>query len=103
MPIIERTTRHSRKVESRMLDLQYENMTNTLRIFGNMDFSEAGNTYRDANLPISDRMGAGQRQQGYYLFPTSDAKNGGYVRPNSGGATKQTSYRRTSSPVSSAT
>ena len=76
----------SKKLNREMLDLQYENMTNTLRIFGNMDFSEAGNTYRDANPTDSDTEWAlANGNKGYYLFPTSDAKNGGYVRPNSGG------------------
>src|SRR6266545_6172682 len=30
-----------------LLDLQYQNMSNTLRIFENIDFSDTGNTFRD--------------------------------------------------------
>ncbi|MGC3956597.1 MAG: DUF1501 domain-containing protein [Verrucomicrobiota bacterium] len=75
------------KLSREMLDLQYENMTNTLRIFGNLDFSDAGNTFRDniATDSDSDWYNA-HGNQGYYLFPTSDNKNGGYER-TVGGAT----------------
>lgn len=79
-----------------LLDLQYENMTNTLRIFGNMDFSEAGNYFRDDAVTDADQTWydgtpaasasvdpTGNR--GYYLFPTADNKNGGYTRPSAGG------------------
>lgn len=76
----------SKKLSREMLDLQYENMTNTLRIFGNIDFSEAGNTFRDNIATDSDTdWFSANGNKGYYLFPTSDAKNGGYTRPNSGG------------------
>jgi len=78
----------SKKLSREMLDLQYENMTNTLRIFGNMDFSEAGNTFRDDIKTDGDTAwypGIANDPQGYYLFPTSDAKNGGYARPAGGG------------------
>jgi len=71
-----------------LLDLQYENMTNTLRIFSNMDFSDAGNTFRDNTKTDSDTAwypGASNDSQGYYLFPTSNAKNGGFQRPAGGG------------------
>ncbi len=73
-----------------LLDLQYENMTNTLRIFSNMDFSEAGNTFRDDTKTDSDTAwypGASNDSQGYYLFPTTNAKNGGFQRPAGGGTT----------------
>lgn len=71
-----------------LLDLQYENMTNTLRIFGNMDFSETGNTFRDNAKTDGDTSwypGVADDGMGYYLFPTTDAKNGGYQRPAGGG------------------
>lgn len=86
----------AKKLSREMLDLQYQNMTNTLRIFGNMDFNETGNYFRDnvvtdndsdwynGTAPAPTNVDPGQNR-GYYLFPTSDAKNGGYARPASGG------------------
>ena len=57
-----------------LLELQYQNMSNTLRIFGGIDFTEAGNTFRDSSTPpYTDGDTAP-----YYLFPTTTAKNGGY-------------------------
>jgi uncharacterized protein (DUF1501 family) len=55
-----------------LLDLQYQNMSNTLRIFSAMDFSETGNVFRDDANTDSDTAP-------YYLFPTTNAKNGGYA------------------------
>lgn len=55
-----------------LLGLQYKNMSDTLSIFAGMDFSDAGNTFIDPNTTDGDKP--------YYLFPTSNAKNGGYVR-----------------------
>ena len=55
-----------------LLDLQYLNMSNTLRIFSAMDFSENGNTFRDDVNTDGDTAP-------YYLFPTTNAKNGGYA------------------------
>jgi uncharacterized protein (DUF1501 family) len=82
----------SEKRGRELLDLQYENMTNTLRIFGNLDFSETANTFRDNAVTDADQTwhdgtapAAGSPNRGYYLFPTSDAKNGGYQRPSGGG------------------
>ena len=54
-----------------LLELQYQNMSNTLRIFSGIDFTETGNVYRDN---VNTDGGANQ----YYLFPTQQAKNGGY-------------------------
>lgn len=71
-----------------MLDLQYENMSNTLRLFSNLDFSETANTFRDNDKTDGDTdwyPGVSNDSQGYYLFPTTAAKNGGRARP--GGAT----------------
>ena len=55
-----------------LLDLQYQNMSNTLRIFSAMDFSETGNVFRDNVNTDGDTAP-------YYLFPTTNAKNGGYA------------------------
>ena len=54
-----------------LLQLQYENLAGTLPIFANMDFSDSGNTYVDDENTDGDAP--------YYLFPTSNAKNGGYA------------------------
>ena len=78
----------SKKLSREMLDMQYENMTNTLRVFGNLDFNETGNVFRDNTKTDGDTAwypGAGNDSDGYYLFPTTDAKNGGGLRP--GGTT----------------
>jgi hypothetical protein len=62
--------------------MQYENMTNTLRVFGNLDFNETGNVFRDdPNTDNDTEWTNANGGQGYYLFPTTDAKNGGSVRP----------------------
>lgn len=75
-----------------LLDLQYQNMTNTLRIFSAMDFSEAGNGFRDDVPTDGDQAWfdgtaatGSPAHRGYYLFPTTNAKNGGYQRPKDGG------------------
>lgn len=60
------------KMNRELLNLQYQNMRNTLSIFANINFSEAGNTFRDNEMIDGD-------SQPYYLFPTSNAKNGGYA------------------------
>ncbi len=59
-----------------LLSLQYANLARTLSIFETIDFTEGngsttGNFYRD-DL-------ATDRDQPYYLFPTSSTKNGGYA------------------------
>jgi hypothetical protein len=61
---------------SGLLELQYKNLTDTLSIFAALNFSEAGNTYVDDEVTDGDFP--------YYLFPTSNAKNGGYARPGGG-------------------
>jgi uncharacterized protein (DUF1501 family) len=60
--------KHSRD----LLSLQFANMTDTLAIFDALDFSEAGNTFVDNANTDGDTVP-------YYLFPTSNAKNGGYA------------------------
>lgn len=74
------------KRNRQLLDLQYENMSNTLRIFANLDFSETGNTFRDDSVTDQDQAWFDNNgNQGYYLFPTTNAKNGGWQRPSGGG------------------
>ncbi|MBA4147499.1 MAG: DUF1501 domain-containing protein [Verrucomicrobia bacterium] len=54
------------------LALQYKNLTDTLPIFGDIGFTDAGNTFRDDVNTDGDT-------EPYYLFPTNNAKNGGYT------------------------
>jgi len=71
------------KLSREFLQLQYRNMTDTLAIFDQLDFSEAGNTYRDNIASDADtEWFHANGDEGYYLFPTSNAKNGGYQRPD---------------------
>ena len=46
-------------------------MTDTLSIFASLNFSEGGNTFVDDANTDNDVP--------YYLFPTTNAKNGGYA------------------------
>lgn len=56
------------------LTQQYENLATTLQVFAGIDFSETGNTFTDdPNNPIDGSATP------YYLFPTTNAKNGGGV------------------------
>ena len=66
-----------------MLELQYQNMSKTLTLFANIDFSENGNTFQDAEITDNDTDWAGAHGgKGYYLFPTTNDKNGGWRRPD---------------------
>ena len=60
------------KRDRNLLSLQYQNLASTLDIFAHLDFSEAGNTFVDDEATDGD--------QPYYLFPTTNDKNGGYSR-----------------------
>jgi len=60
------------KMNRELLSLQYKNLSDTLAIFKSIDFSEAGNTYQD-NTTVDGESTP------YNLFPTSNAKNGGYA------------------------
>src|SRR5439155_9188040 len=52
-----------------LLRLQYKNMTDTLSIFAGIHFDESYNKFQDDVLTDRDAP--------YYLFPTTDQKNGG--------------------------
>src|SRR5687767_8836415 len=70
-----------------LLQLQYQNLNNTLSIFDSIDFTEAGNTFRDNEKTDGDAAWYPQAQGsndglGYYLFPTNSNKNGGWLRPD---------------------
>lgn len=55
-----------------LLELQFSNMSDTLAIFDALDFTEAGNTFVDNVNTDGDTSP-------YYLFPTTNSKNGGYA------------------------
>ena len=57
------------KKNRELLELQYQNMSQTLAVFAAMDFSETGNIWVDDTNTDGDVP--------YYLFPTTNAKNGG--------------------------
>jgi uncharacterized protein (DUF1501 family) len=75
------------KLSRELLSLQYGNLQQTLGLFSQIDFTEGGNTFRDDSksdgdtdwrpegAPVSDA-------EGYYLFPTTNVKNGGWRRPD---------------------
>jgi uncharacterized protein (DUF1501 family) len=74
-----------------LLQLQYENLTNTLGIFAGINFTEGGNTFRDNVVTDGDsEWTSANGGDGYYLFPTTNAKNGGWQRPN--GTTNANKY-----------
>jgi uncharacterized protein (DUF1501 family) len=54
-----------------LLALQYQNLSSTLSIFGGLTFGDAGSVFLDDVSTDGDTP--------YYLFPTSNAKNGGYA------------------------
>ena len=60
------------KMNRDLLSLQYKNMSDTLQIFASINFSEAGNTFVD-DAPIDGEAAP------YNLFPTTNAKNGGWA------------------------
>src|SRR5439155_6666750 len=70
------------KKNRELLALQYKNLTDTLSIFATLTFSETGNTFVDDSSTDNDRP--------YYLFPTTNAKNGGWDR--GGGVTDPAKY-----------
>ncbi len=73
------------KMNRELLKLQYANMASTLSIFAGIDFTENGNTFRDDIKTDGDAgwyPGPSDDGRGYYLFPTSNAKNGGWQRPD---------------------
>lgn len=62
------------KLNRDFLNQQYENLATTLQVFASIDFSETGNTFtEDPNSPVDGSPTP------YYLFPTTNAKNGGGV------------------------
>ena len=79
------------KKNRELLNLQYKNLSDTLSIFASLNFSEAGNTFRDDPGTDNDTTWANAATGGYYLFPTTNDKNGGWRRVT-GGATDAQKY-----------
>jgi uncharacterized protein (DUF1501 family) len=72
-----------------LLRLQYQNFEKTLGIFDQINFAETGNTFRDNEATDNDQTWASENGgQGYYLFPTSNEKNGGWKRKAGNAANK---------------
>jgi len=75
------------KKNRELLSLQYENMQNTLGLplfsGGGAQFMESANTFRDDVITDNDMAwAAANGSEGYYLFPTTNVKNGGWRRPD---------------------
>ena len=74
------------KKNRELLNLQYKNLSDTLSIFASLNFSDAGNTFQDDIKTDADDIWAppagtgGDSAKGYFLFPTSNDKNGGWRR-----------------------
>jgi len=74
------------KKNRELLNLQYKNLSDTLSIFASLNFSDAGNTFQDDIKTDNDDIWAppagtgGDSAKGYFLFPTSNDKNGGWRR-----------------------
>jgi len=66
------------KLNRDLLELQYQNMSNTLRIFGGIDFNENASSAGPGNY-YRDNINTDGDTQPYYLFPTTNSKNGGYA------------------------
>src|SRR5438093_2414677 len=78
------------KKNRELLNRQYKNLNDTLSIFAQLNFSETGNTFRDDPGTDNDTTWASAATGGYYLFPTTNAKNGGWDR--GGGVTDAQKY-----------
>jgi hypothetical protein len=74
------------KFNRELLSLQYQNLQQTLSEFAQMNFREDANTYQDDIKTDGDTAwvppsgSGGDSARGYFLFPTSNDKNGGYRR-----------------------
>ncbi|HEU0010926.1 MAG TPA: DUF1501 domain-containing protein [Verrucomicrobiae bacterium] len=82
------------KLNRNLLSLQYGNLQSTLSLFDAMDFGEypssngPGNYYQDNVKTDGDATWTapastfGDSSKGYFLFPTTNDKNGGWRRPD---------------------
>jgi hypothetical protein len=72
------------KQNRELLFNQYLSLQQTLKEFAAINFTEAGNTYRDDAITDNDTAWATAWGGGYYLFPTTSDKNGGWRRTPGG-------------------
>jgi len=78
------------KLSRDLLQLQYDNMSTTLSQFAAIrsNFEEVGNTFQDDIKTDGDTAWVapagtgGIAGRGYFLFPTTNVKNGGWRRPD---------------------
>lgn len=78
------------KLSRELLRLQYDNMSTTLQQFALLRdlFLETGNTFQDNGPTDGDTDWeppagtGGDSSKGYFLFPTTNVKNGGWRRPD---------------------
>lgn len=80
--------RFAGKRERDLLELQYRNLSQTLDLFAQLQFDEADNTFRDDVATDGDTDWANANGGGYYLFPTTAEKNGGWQRAGGNRADK---------------
>lgn len=80
--------RFAGKRERDLLELQYRNLSQTLELFAQLQFDEADNTFRDDVATDGDTDWANAHGGGYYLFPTTAEKNGGWQRAGGNRANK---------------
>ena len=80
--------RFADKRERELLSLQYNNLSETLRLFAQLRFDEDSNTYRDDVATDGDTAWADANGGGYHLFPTTAEKNGGWLRAGGNRADK---------------
>jgi len=75
------------RLDRQFLDQQYHNLSETLQVFANIDFSEDGSNGGPGNYFLDDAATDGDAP--YYLFPTKAQKNGGaYLNSRSNDTTK---------------
>ena len=72
--------RFAGKRDRELLELQYRNLGGTLDLFADLKFAEADNVFRDDVPTDGDTDWANANGGGYFLFPTTNDKNGGWKR-----------------------
>ncbi len=80
--------RFADKRERDLLELQYRNLSQTLELFAQLQFEESDNSFRDDVATDGDTDWANANGGGYYLFPTTAEKNGGWLRSTGNRADK---------------
>jgi hypothetical protein len=76
------------KRDRELLELQYRNLGGTLELFADLKFAEADNVFRDDVATDGDTDWSNANGGGYFLFPTTNDKNGGWKRASGNRADK---------------